>query len=225
MPQPLRRVPLVESICTRLLQDHGDEEWLPPERELATSLGVSRPALREAIKRLEMQGLLASRHGVGVQVVDLPHTPVQAVLERVLPSPAERIRQFTAARRLIEPELAALAAARLRAADRRELQACHARFLDAALPVAGTIEADLDFHRLIARAAGNRVLALMIASMAPLEADARQATLSRVGLAAARRQHAAILAAIVAGDGPAARAAMTAHLDAALDSLDAASAR
>lgn len=219
MPHPLRRPPLVESICARLLQDHGEDDWLPPERTLATTLGVSRPALREAIKRLEMQGLLASRHGVGVQVVDVPHTPVQAVLERMLPSPAARIRQFTAARRLIEPELAALAANHARAADLRELRTIHARFLDAALPVAATVEADLEFHRLIARAAGNRVLELMIASMAPLEADSRQATLTRVGLAAARRQHTAILEAIVSGDGPRARTAMLGHLDAALVSL------
>jgi DNA-binding FadR family transcriptional regulator len=219
MAHSLRRAPLVEIICERLLQDHGEDDWLPPERELATRLGVSRPALREAIKRLEMQGRLAARHGVGVQVVDLPHAPVQAVLERVLPSPAERIRQFTVARRLIEPELAALAASQARATDRRELRAIHDRFLDPALPVAGTLEADLDFHRRIARAAGNRVLALMIASMAPLESDSRRATLTRVGLATARRQHTAILEAILAGDSPGARAAMLGHLDSALGSL------
>ncbi|MFZ5497325.1 MAG: FadR/GntR family transcriptional regulator [Verrucomicrobiota bacterium] len=225
MTGSIRRAPLVESICERLLQDHGGDDWLPPERELASSLGVSRPTLREAIKRLETQGLLASKHGVGVQVVDLPHTPVQAVLARVLPSPTERIRQFTAARRLIEPELAALAATRARAAELKQLRAAHERFMDPALPVAGTIEADLNFHRLIARAARNRVLALMIASMAPLEADARQATLLRVGLPVARRQHTAILEAILAGDGPSARSAMLGHLDSALISLAPASAR
>jgi GntR family transcriptional repressor for pyruvate dehydrogenase complex len=219
MTDSLRRAPLVEIICARLLQDHGEDDWLPPERELATRLGVSRPALREAIKRLEMQGRLAARHGVGVQVVDLPHAPVQAVLERMLPSPAERIRQFTAARRLIEPELAALAAGQARAADGRALRASHARFLDPALPIAATIDADLEFHRLIARASGNRVLALMVASMSPLEADSRRTTLTRVGLATARRQHTAILDAILAGDGPGARAAMLGHLDSALASL------
>jgi GntR family transcriptional repressor for pyruvate dehydrogenase complex len=219
MPEPLRRAPLVESICARLLQDHAGEEWLPPERQLAADLGVSRPALREAIKRLEIQGLLASRHGVGVQVVDQPHTPVQAALERVLPSPAERVRQFTAARRLIEPELAALAAENAKASDLKALRASHDRFTAPDAAPAAAVAADLDFHRLIARASGNRVLALMIASMAPLESVAREATLHRVGLAAARRQHAAILAAIAARDGAAARAAMLAHLDAAFASV------
>lgn len=219
MPASLRRAPLVESICERLLQEHGGEEWLPPERQLAVDLGVSRPALREAIKRLEMQGLLASRHGVGVQVIDRPHAPVQAALGRMLPSPAERIRQFTAARRLIEPELAALAAENARASDLKALRASHDRFVAPDTSPADAVEADLEFHRLIARASGNRVLALMIASMAPLEADARQTTLERVGLAAARRQHAAILAAIGAKDGAAARTAMLSHLDAAFASI------
>jgi len=219
MLHPLRRAPLVEVICKRLLEDHGEDDWLPPERELATGLGVSRPALREAIKRLEMQGRLVARHGVGVQVVDLPHAPVQAVLERMLPSPAERIRQFTVARRLIEPEVAALAAGQARATDRRELRTVHGRFMDEAMPVAATLEADLEFHRLIARVAGNRVLSLMIASMAPLEADSRRATLTRVGLATARRQHTAILEAILAGDSPRAHVAMLSHLDSALVAL------
>src|SRR4051812_2784049 len=98
----LRRPPLVESVCSLLREKHLKAEWLAPERQLAATLGVSRPVLREAIKRLENQGLLASRHGVGVQVVDQPHVPVGAALERALPSPAERIRQFTAARRVVE---------------------------------------------------------------------------------------------------------------------------
>ncbi len=219
MPASLRRAPLIESICQRLHQEHGGAEWLPPERQLAADLGVSRPALREAIKRLEMQGLLASRHGVGVQVVDRPHAPVQAALERMLPSPAERVRQFTAARRLIEPELAARAAENARASDLKALRASHDRFTAPDVSTAAAVDADLDFHRQIARAAGNRVLALMLASMAPLEAASRAATLARVGLAAARRQHAAILEAVVAGDGPAARRAMLAHLDAAVASV------
>lgn len=219
MVNSLRRPPLVQAICDRLLQDHGDDDWLPPERQLATHLGVSRPALREAIKRLEMQGLLASRHGVGVQVVDRPHTPIQAALERALPSPTERIRQFTAARLMIEPELAGLTAQHAKAADLKALRATHVRFTKADLPAADTIAADLEFHRLIAHAAGNRVLALMIASMATLEADSRQLTLRRVGLATARSQHARILDAIVARDSPAAREAMRTHVDAALNAL------
>jgi len=218
MNRSLRRAPLVESICERLLAEHRATDWLPPERQLAFELGVSRPALREAIKRLENQGLLAARHGVGVQVVDRPEVPIQAVLERTLPSPAERVRQFTAARQLVEPELAALAATRLppNAADR--LAAIHERFctatdLDAALA------ADLEFHRALASLSGNRVLELMIASMAPLETDSRRITLGQVGLAEARRQHGRILSAVLAQNPAAARRAMQTHLRAAAASL------
>lgn len=225
MTGSLRRTPLVDTICAHLQAKHGESEWLPPERELAGSLGVSRPALREAIKRLEMQGLLASRHGVGVQVIDRPHAPVQAALERLLPSSAERLRQFTAARRVIEPELAALAAAHARPADLRALRAAHERFTAGGASADEAVAADLDFHRAIGRASGNRVLALMIASMAPLEADSRRTTLGRVGRPTAGRQHARILDAIAAGDTSGARAAMLAHLDAALRSLSPGSSR
>lgn len=220
MPLSLRRAPLVESICERLLADHRQSDWLPPERQLAVELGVSRPALREAIKRLENQGLLAARHGVGVQVVDQPEAPIQAVLERALPSPTERIRQFTAARQLVEPELAALAAIRLTKGPGDRLASIHDRFC-AAADLDAALVADLEFHRALASLSGNRVLELMIASMAPLETDSRRVTLGQVGLAQARRQHGRILAAVLARDPDTARRAMETHLRAAAASLSA----
>lgn len=214
MTQPLHRPSLVEAICERLLNDHRGTTWLPPERKLALDLGVSRPALREAIKRLENQGLLAARHGVGVEIVDEPHVPIQGVLERALPAPAERIRQFTAARLIVEPPLARLAATRAKRDDRSAWQAAHRRLLDSA-DLAAAVEADLEFHRAIARAAGNQVLALMLASMSRLEAESRHVTLGRVGLEEARAQHQSILDALLARDADAAESAMRHHLDAA----------
>lgn len=210
----LRRPPLVESVCTLLREKHRKAEWLPPERQLAITLGVSRPVLREAIKRLENQGLLASRHGVGVQVVDQPHVPVGAALERALPSPTERIRQFTAARRVVEPELARLAATRAKSREIQRLQAAQSQLADCR-DFEGAVIADLEFHRSIAEASGNQVLALMIASMAALEATSRRVTLERVGLRPAWEQHQSIVDAIAAHDPDQAEAAMRAHLDAA----------
>ena len=218
MTSPLRRPPLVQAICDHLLHEHRSEEWLPSERKLATQLGVSRPALREAIKRLENQGLLASRHGIGVQVVNEPHAPIQAVFERALPLPAERIRQFTAVRLLIEPAMAAIAAHRIRPTEAKRLRSLHDAFLSA-VDVAAAVAADLEFHHLISHLGGNQVLELMMASMAPLEIDSRHTTLGRVGLEVARAQHGAILHAIVSHNSEAARDAMQAHLCAAESSL------
>jgi DNA-binding FadR family transcriptional regulator len=218
MATSLRRPPLVESVCALLREQHRSAEWLPPERKLAATLGVSRPVLREAIKRLEHEGLLASRHGVGVQVVDQPHLPVGAALERALPSPAERVRQFTAARSVVEPELARLAAEHVKPAGLRRLQAAQSRLADCR-DFADAVEADLEFHRSIAEVSGNQVLALMLASMAGLEAASRRVTLERVGLRPAWEQHQLIVDAIAAHDPDRAEAAMRAHLAAAQATL------
>lgn len=218
MASSLRRPPLVEAVCALLLEKHRDAEWLPPERKLAVELGVSRPVLREAIKRLENQGLLSARHGVGVQVVDQPHVPIGAALERALPSPAERVRQFTDARRVVEPELARLAAERIKPAELRRLQAALARLADCR-DFDDAVDADLEFHRCIAEASGNQVLSLMIASMAALEAASRRVTLERVGLPQAYEQHQRIVDAIAAHEPAKAERAMLDHLTAAQATL------
>ncbi len=177
---------------------------------LSSQLGVSRTALREAIQRLEIQGLLEVKHGIGVRVIDNPSAPVRATLLRTLPDFEQRLRQFGEARVLIEPELARRAAERITPEGAQRLHELLAALDDAGPLVDEAVRADLEFHRHIAELAGNRVLALMIGSMAELEEEARRVTLVRVGLAAARLQHQRIVDAIAAGDGDAAHAAMLA---------------
>ena len=210
-----KRLPVVDGICERLVLQYRGKEWLPGERMLSTQLGVSRTALREAIQRLEIQGLLEVKHGIGVRVIDNPSAPVRATLLRTLPDFEQRLRQFGEARVLIEPELARRAAERITPEGAQRLRELLAALDDAGLWVEEPGRADLKSHRHIAELAGNRVLALMIGSMAELEEEARRVTLVRVGLAAARLQHQRIVEAIAAGDGDAAHAAMLAHVLAA----------
>jgi GntR family transcriptional repressor for pyruvate dehydrogenase complex len=80
---------------------------LPPERDLAAQLKVSRPSVREALIALEVEGLVEVRMGSGIWVIAPEPAPSAAYIDGVL-SPFEIIR----ARQLIECELAALAAAR-----------------------------------------------------------------------------------------------------------------
>lgn len=210
----LRRPPLAEEICERLLTRHRRAEWLPPERTLALQLGVSRSALREAIKQLEIQGLLEVQHGVGVRVTNNPQAPVRAVLLRELPDSAARIRQFAEVRILVEPAIARSAAERATRADLARLAAIHARMGDIR-DFAAAVAADLEFHHCLAEIADNRVLALMLSSIAEVEEEARRVTLEAVGLAAAYAQHQRIFEAVSAHDGDAAHAAMLAHVEAA----------
>ncbi len=212
MPVSLRRGPLVDAICERLARQYRSAQWLPPERALSARLGVSRSALREAVQRLEIQGLLEVQHGVGVRVVNKPQAPVGATLARELPDAAERLRQFAEVRLWVEPAIARAAAERAGPPERAALRAAHER-LNASLDEA--VPADLEFHRLLAEFAGNRVLSLMLNSIAGLEAETRRITLEHVGLTEAFAQHARIVEAVEQGDGDGAHAAMLAHVRAA----------
>lgn len=215
LPALNKRVPVVAGICERLVLQYRETEWLPAERDLSQQLGVSRPALREAIQRLEIQGLLEVKHGIGVRVVDNPNAPVRATLLRALPDFEQRLQQFAEARVLIEPELARRAAAHITTEGRRRLRSLMTQMDDAGAQVDSAVRADLEFHRCIADLAGNRVLALMTGSMAELEEETRRITLTRVGVAVARSQHQRIADAIASGAAPAAHAAMLAHVLAA----------
>ncbi|HRE83430.1 MAG TPA: FCD domain-containing protein [Opitutaceae bacterium] len=210
-----KRLPVVAEICERLLQKHRDAEWLPAERTLSVSLGVSRAALREAIQRLEIQGLLEVRHGIGVRVVNNPQAPVRATLLRALPDFQQRLRQFSEVRVLLEPEIARRAAERITEPEGVALLEVHARLQAAGDDVEAAVRADLEFHRHLAEIAGNKVLALMLVSIADLEDEARRVTLVRVGLPQAFSQHQAIVDAVVAGKADVAQAAMAAHVLAA----------
>ncbi len=191
---------------------------LPPERELAIKLGVSRVVVREAAKKLEQRGLVSIRHGIGVVVTNNPALPVQHTLERLLPSDKERLRQCAQARLLIEPELAATAATRATPSGVKKLKAaCVAMAANADLTRAA--ELDIIFHDTIADLAGNKVLAVMLKSVAELGRLSREVTLKRFGVERANGYHARIVAAVTAGDPAAARKAMKTHLEAALGDL------
>lgn len=211
---------LVDEVCRQLSgqireSDFARDGWLPPERELAERLGVSRPVVREAAKRLELQGLLEIRHGVGIKVVDKLHKPLNGSLALLIPDTAERLRQLTEARLLIEPGLARLAAEKASAADITALRENQAR-LSVAETREESIEADLEFHRLLALAAGNEICALLLESLAEIGRESRKMTLTAVGNAVAVSHHEQILNAVEQHQPEAAYAAMKMHLEQAV---------
>ncbi len=214
-----RPASLVEEVCRQLSGQIRDDQlandgWLLPERELAERLGVSRPVVREATKRLELQGLLEIRHGVGIKVVDKLHKPLNGSVALLIPDTADRLRQLTEARLLIEPGLARMAAERTNAASLRALRLNQTRLIQADTEEEA-IESDLEFHRLIAVAAGNEICTLLLDSLAELGRESRQTTLCAVGNAVAVNHHSQILAAIEARHPEKAYAAMKMHLEAA----------
>lgn len=207
--------------------EYAPGDRLPPERELAQTFRISRQAMREALAALQLAGIVETRAGVG-SVVSAP--PGAESSERLWSladeeSPAEVME----ARRIVEPRIAALAAARIADEDRHELRRLLVRMRAASeeSPAGeglrfGTL--DLEFHRLVARASGNAVLAGFVEAAASyadqrLWRSLREASYRREPALARRflHQHEALVAAIEAGDGETAARVMESHLDASLD--------
>jgi GntR family transcriptional repressor for pyruvate dehydrogenase complex len=207
---------LVEQVCLQLSAHSGraladQDGWLPSERRLAECLEVSRTVVREATKRLELQGLLEVQHGVGIRYVDRLHEPFTAAVEILVPEHQERLKYLAEARTVIEPQLARWAAER---ATKKQLQALRTnqqRFA-ASVDTALSIQLDLEFHRLLAQAAGNRVLEMLLESMGELGRKSRQATLAFSGVGRAVEHHERILKAVEAQQGDVAFDAMLMHV-------------
>lgn len=207
---------LVEEVCARIAAEIRDEittgdGWLPPERDLATKLGVSRPVVREATKRLELQGLLEVKHGVGTKIVDKLHKPLNGSLALLIPDDKERLRQLMQVRFMIEPENARLAAKHATTAQIRKMKAALKK-LQEADGYDAAVEADMAFHRELATASSNQIAALLLHSLSELMQSGLIRGYRRVSTRQPALEHATILAAIEKRDPAAAAQAMRAHL-------------
>ena len=183
---------------------------LPAERELATSLGVSRASVREAIISLELGGLVEVRVGTGIFVT--APAPLRAAPDDAGPGPFELLQ----ARKLIEGEVAAVAASKATAEDIESLRECVARMESHVDDFSVREASDRDFHVQIAKATGNGSLELVVEGLWDQRAELWRRTQRHFhtnDLAHKTiRDHAAILSAIAAHDSDGARAAMHRHL-------------
>ena len=187
---------------------------LPAERDLARQLGVSRPSVREALIAMEVEGWVEIRTGSGVYVLDRSTRTHGAPLPSTEWGPLELIR----ARRVIEGEIASIAATQARRKDleamRKAIETMQASAAQGELP----LDSDRAFHTAIVEACGNVVLTETVQTFW----DSRRGPLfMRLGgyfetlnsWHAAIAEHEVIFEAIKAHDGSAARAAMHAHMD------------
>lgn len=183
---------------------------LPAERELAASLGVSRASVREAIISLEIGGLVEVRVGTGIFVAATAAPRGSASDEG--PGPFELLD----ARKLVEGEIAALAAVRSQKVDidalRQSVRDMEAGIQDFALREA----IDREFHLRLAKATGNGSLEVVVAGLWDQRAELwgrMQQHFHTAELALKTiEDHDAIVAAIADHDADAARAAMQRHL-------------
>ncbi|MDN2567894.1 FadR family transcriptional regulator [Aquibium sp. A9E412] len=208
----------IESLILEGVLDAGDR--LPGERDLARQFDVSRPILRAALKRLEAQGLLVTRHGGGTHIADVTGQVFTEPVRALFATHGKATADYLEYRREIEAVTADFAARRATAADRALLERLMARMTEAhaAEDFEAEAAADVAFHNAIGECAHNIVLLHTLRGCYRLLADgvfynramvygqpgAREALLS---------QHRAIHAAVAAGDPVAARAAAVGHID------------
>ncbi len=188
---------------------------LPTEQQLAVVHGVSRTVVREAVHQLRSQGLVRPRQGSGVYVTQPPAHRALAFDPKVLES-LDAVVQFVELRRVVEGEMAALAAQRATRLQIAGLKRAVLAIDDATGRGELGVDEDLGFHRAIGEATGNPQFVRLLAI---LEAHLRDAMTVTKGheskrsdyMAQVRREHRAIVSAIVAGNAKAARAAAIDH--------------
>lgn len=187
---------------------------LPAERDLAKQFGVSRTAVREAIKSLQEKGLVDAFPGRGTFVTNGTPNSMRRSLDRLVNSgDAAGQAYLVEVRDILEPEIAALAAVRASDQDLAAMQEAVDVMDGAAWDSDRYIEADLDFHLALAEAAENPIVLSLIDSIVGLLREQRL-RIFRVdgGPDRGQHHHRRILEAIRRHDPVAARAAMQAHL-------------
>ena len=186
---------------------------LPPERELAAKFGVGRSSLRDAIRTLEVMGIVESRHGSGTVVRDLSTDSLVVPLASVLAHKRELVAELLDVRRMIEPALAARAAANATEEELSRLEDILRRQADKVRRGEPSIEEDSEFHYTIALAARNSVVLRVLDVLMDLLRESRARSLQVKGRPdRSFAGHRRILRAIKRRDGPAAEAAVRKHL-------------
>ncbi|THA24517.1 FadR family transcriptional regulator [Streptomyces sp. RKND-216] len=187
-------------------------EKLPPERALAETLGVSRTTLRDALRELEIKGLVSRRPGRGTVVTVPTDADRNLAFSRRAQAATTSFRDVMELRQTVEPGCAFLAASRITAGQIGRLDALAEAAAATDNPRA-LGELDVEFHKLIAAASSNPLIVELFESIGELSAETR-----RIGFQSPLRKdvswggHARVLDALRQNDGAAAREAMSRHL-------------
>ncbi len=213
-PQALVRTRLYEQVAEQIttwISENGlaAGNRLPPERELAARLGVSRATLSQALVALEVIGVVAVRHGDGTVVTD---AGTKRIVEAIR-AHADRLPEIIDTRDALETKIAALAAARRTEDDLARIEDALSG-METDIDAGGRgVEGDERFHGAVTAASHSMLLARLMDEISDLIKETRIESLSQPGRPrASLAGHRAIADAIRAGDPDAAAAAMHAHV-------------
>ncbi|MFE7774992.1 FadR/GntR family transcriptional regulator [Streptomyces sp. NPDC057445] len=217
--EALPRETIVDVLENRLREDilagrHPAGSYLPPERQLADGYGVTRTTLKHAFGRLVQAGLLETRHGVGTRVRDFARLGGADLLPMLVRHSPDWIGEIFEVRRSVGALIAERAAVHATGKQRAEL-----RTLLAAVRTADSADAvqlaDVEVHRALARATGNRVYALLTNTLFNAYLPVRSALVGPFTDAeVAHGRLEPVVEAVAAGDEIAARRAAEAYLTA-----------
>jgi GntR family transcriptional repressor for pyruvate dehydrogenase complex len=201
----------IERLILQKLQP-GDK--LPSERELAEMLQVSRSSIRDAIRSLELMGLVEPRQGAGTIVRELSAESLANPFANALKRRQELVSELLDFRKMLEPPLAARAATHVSPDEISEMEEILQRQEGTLSHGEAAIAEDAEFHYSIALASGNSIVLKVLDILMDLLRDTRERSLQLKGrpersLAGHRR----ILAAIKRHDAEAAKNAMRRHIE------------
>lgn len=217
--KPVNRRSVYEDIVTqiRAMIDRGElavGDRLPPERRLAEMFSVSRNTVREAIRSLADQGLLESRQGAGTFVGQGDARDFAASFAGAILRGKPELREIFEIRKIVEPEIAGMAARSASPGDVTRLEAILADQERAVAKGEPTDKHDLELHSTLAEASGNSVMRAMVRALHDELYESRS-----VGLQSPPRQlaslnaHRAIVSAVKHGHVLQAEKAMREHLE------------
>jgi GntR family transcriptional repressor for pyruvate dehydrogenase complex len=201
----------IERLILKKLQP-GDK--LPSERELAEMLRVSRGSIRDAIRGLELMGLVEPRQGAGTIVREVSVDSLVNPFANALKRRKELVGELLDFRKMLEPPLAARAATRASAEEISEMEEILRRQEEKQSQGDAAVAEDTEFHYSVALASDNSVVLKVIDILMDLLRETRTRSLQVEGRPQRSLSgHRRILAAIKRHDGEAAKAAMRRHLE------------
>ena len=191
----------------------GPGDRLPPERELAAAMGVSRPSLRVALRALSVMRVIEIRPGAGAYVTALEPRQLVEHLDFVLSLDDSTFIQLFDARKVLEAGIADLAAQNITDEEIEALELCLVESLQAVDNPQAFLQADIKLHTLIAEAAHNPILSRMMASLNQLGLASRRRTADLPGvIPQSVKDHRDIVNALKSRDPELARQMMLRHL-------------
>lgn len=219
MEVAMNRTVLAEQIAEHIMQliQSGvlkPDQQLPPERDLALKLGVSRPSLREALRALSLLGVIVKRQGEGVFVSTLSSEALLAPLHFFVSLEPHRLDSLFEARMVVEAGITRVAAQHISADTLEQLRTCVEHGKKNIDSPAAFLQVDMRFHQLIVESTNNPFLVRVSQSLGILGKASRELTVQLPGVRQqSHADHEDVLTALMNQDPDQASNAMQRHLD------------